>query len=129
MLEAKKEARINRIKRRYQRYTIKQKQDLLHEAEKPGNSVSMVARTYGVSVSAIFEWRKNMSKGAIAGLSTVEELVPASQVKELKAKLRELERLLGRKTVEVEILKEAVELGREKKLISRAPLRGVEDFR
>lgn len=126
MLEAKSE---NKIKRRYQRYTIKQKQELLLEAEKPGNSVSLIARTYGVSVSAMFEWRKNMSKGAIAGLSTDEDLVPASQVRELKTKLRELERLLGRKTVEVEILKEAVELGREKKLISHAPLRGVEGFR
>lgn len=126
MLEAKRE---NRIKRRYQRYTIKQKQELLLEAEKPGNSVSLIARTYGVSVSAMFEWRKNMSKGAMAGLSTDEDLVPASQVRELKTKLRELERLLGKKTVEVEILKEAVELGREKKLISHAPLRGVEGFR
>lgn len=70
-----------------------------------------------------------MSEGALAGLSTTEELVPVSQVKELKAKLREPERLLGRKTVEVEILKEAVELGREKKLISRAPLRGVKGSR
>lgn len=126
MLEAKKE---KSVKRRYQRFTIKQKQELLLEAEKPGNSISLIARTYGVSVSAMFEWRKNMSKGAIAGLSTDEDLVPASQVRELKTKLRELERLLGRKTVEVEILKEAVELGREKKLISHAPLRGVEGFR
>jgi transposase len=31
-------------------------------------------------------------------------------------------------TYEPEVLKEAVRLGREKKLISRAPLRGVEDF-
>jgi transposase len=126
LLEAKKE---KSVKRRYQRFTIKQKQELLLEAEKPGNSISLIARTYGVSVSAMFEWRKNMSKGAIAGLSTDEDLVPASQVRELKTKLRELERLLGRKTVEVEILKEAVELGREKKLISHAPLRGVEGFR
>jgi transposase len=43
-------------------------------------------------------------------------------VKALKAKIRELERLLGKKTVQVEILKEALELAREKKLISRMPL-------
>jgi transposase len=70
-----------------------------------------------------------MEDGALVGLGTGEDLVAASQVKELKNKIRELERLLGRKTVEVEILKEAVELGREKKLISRAPLQGVEGFR
>ncbi len=70
-----------------------------------------------------------MEDGALVGLRTGEDLVAASQVKELKNKIRELERLLGRKTVEVEILKEAVEVGREKKLISRAPLQGVEGFR
>jgi len=48
--------------------------------------------------------------------------VAASQVKELKRQIRQLERLLGRKTMEVEILKEALEIARSKKLISRLPL-------
>ena len=39
-----------------------------------------------------------------------------------KKRVRELERLLGKKTMEVEILKEAIEIAREKKLISRTPL-------
>ena len=43
-------------------------------------------------------------------------------------RIRRLERLLGMKTEEVEILKEAVRIGREKKLISRSPLRGLKDF-
>jgi hypothetical protein len=34
-----------------------------------------------------------------------EDVVPASPVRELKAKVRELERLLGRKTMEAEILR------------------------
>jgi len=45
-------------------------------------------------------------------------------VRQLKAHIRELERLLGKKTMEVEILKEAVEIAREKKLISRTLLLG-----
>jgi transposase len=69
-----------------------------------------------------------MKKGALIGLSTKEELVPASKVKALQMKVRELERMLGKKTVEVEILKDAVELGREKKFISLSALHGVEDF-
>jgi transposase len=42
-------------------------------------------------------------------------------VKVLKVRIRELERLLGRKTLENEILKDAIEIAREKKLLSRAP--------
>lgn len=43
--------------------------------------------------------------------------------------MRELERLLGRKTMETEILKEALEVAPEKKLISRMPLLPPEDTR
>lgn len=117
----------NRIGRK--KYSLMQKRELVEEAQQAGSSMSMVARKYGISPSLMFFWRRKMEEGALAGLDTGEDLVPASQVKELKSKVRELERLLGRKTVEVEILKEAVEIGREKKLISRVPLRGVEDFK
>jgi hypothetical protein len=48
--------------------------------------------------------------------------IGASEVKRLKRRIRELERLLGKKTMEAEILKEAIEIAREKKLISRVPL-------
>ncbi len=51
-----------------------------------------------------------------------EQVVPLSEVKELKSEIRELQRLLGKKTMEVEILKDAIRIAREKKLISRVPL-------
>ena len=41
--------------------------------------------------------------------------MPASEARRLEDKVRELERLLGRKTMEVEILKEALDLARLKK--------------
>ena len=55
-----------------------------------------------------------MEAGAATGLHAEEPVVPASEVKQLKAQIRELERMLGRKTQENEILKEAVEIIREK---------------
>jgi transposase len=50
--------------------------------------------------------------------------VPASEARQLRARVRELERLLGKKTLEVEILQEALELTRSKKLLLRAPWPG-----
>ena len=50
-------------------------------------------------------------------------------MKALKGRIRELERLLGRKTLENEILKDAIEVAREKKLLSRPPLPKKDDFR
>jgi transposase len=69
-----------------------------------------------------------MESGAMKGISSGEELVPKSQIKDLEKRVRELERILGKKTLENEILKEAVRIGREKKLISRQALPGVEDL-
>jgi transposase len=53
-------------------------------------------------------------------------LVAASEVRHLEERVRELERLLGRKTMEVEILKEALDLARAKKpiLLSLSALPG-----
>jgi transposase len=56
-------------------------------------------------------------------LKSNERLVPESELKKAQARIKELERVLGRKTMDVEILEEAVRIGREKKLISRTPLR------
>lgn len=69
-----------------------------------------------------------MEEGAIIGVGSEQKVVPESELKKAHERIRRLERLLGMKTEEVEVLKEAVRIGREKKLISRAPLLGVEDF-
>lgn len=107
-------------RRRY--YSPEEKQRMVDEAEEPGVSASFVARKYGISSSLIFRWRRLVKEGGLKAVGADEGVVPASEVKALKAKIRELERLLGKKTVQVEILKEALELAREKKLISRMPL-------
>ena len=48
--------------------------------------------------------------------------MPASELAAANKQIRELQRLLGKKTMEAEILKEAVEFGRAKKWIAHAPL-------
>lgn len=101
---------------RRRRFTLAQKQQLLAEAAQPGNSISGVARRYGVAPSLLFVWKRQMDAGALTGLEVGEDVVAESEVKALKAKVRELERMLGRKTAEAEVLKDALELVRSKKL-------------
>lgn len=69
-----------------------------------------------------------MTQGQLSAVEKEEAVFPESEKKALEKRIRELERVLGRKTLEVECLKEAVKIGREKKLISREPLQGLEDF-
>ena len=92
------------------------------ETEQPGMNVSVVVRKYEVHPNQLFRWRRLFHEGALTAVRADEELVPSSEVKELKQRIRELERMLGRKTMETEILKDALEIAREKKLISRIPL-------
>ena len=69
-----------------------------------------------------------MESGALTAVDKEERVIPESELNKALARIQRLERLLGQKTEEVEVLKEAVRIGREKKLISRKPLPGVEDF-
>jgi transposase len=55
-----------------------------------------------------------MERGELESLGVDEQVVPLSEAKQLRARVRELERLLGKKTLQAEILKEALELIRSK---------------
>ena len=107
---------------RRRRYSAEDKRRIVEETRTPGQSVSSVSRRYGVSPSQVFKWRRLVEEGTMSILGAEEPVVPESDVKVLKGRIRELERLLGRKTLENEILKDAIEIAREKKLLSRAPL-------
>ena len=112
---------ITSVQRR-RRWSPEEKRSILEEGEQPGNSLSAVARKYGVNPNQLFHWRKLMREGALVAVRADDEVVPASEVKQLKAQIRELERLLGRKTMETEILRDAIRIAREKKLLLRMPL-------
>ena len=103
-------------------FTLQQKLAFLAEADQAGNSISTVARRYGLAPNLLFRWKRMREEGALQGLDKNEPVVPESELKAAKARIRELERLLGRKTMEAEILREGLELAREKKLLLRPPL-------
>jgi len=104
------------------RWSVAEKIRIVQECEQPGMSVSYVARKHDIAPNMLFRWRKLMREGGLSAISANERVIGASEVKRLQRRIRELERLLGKKTMEVEILKEAIEIAREKKLISRVPL-------
>lgn len=112
---------ITSVQRR-RRWSAQEKQRIVEEAEQPGMSISFVARKYCIHPNQLFSWRRLAHEGAFTAVRAGEEVVPLSELKELRFQVRELQRLLGKKTMEVEILKDAVRIAREKKLISRVPL-------
>lgn len=113
---------------RRKRWAPIEKQNIVQETYQPGATVSYVARKHGIPPSQLFYWRKVMEKGALTSIKAEESVVPLSEVNALKKRIQQLERILGQKTMDNEILREAVRIGREKKLISRQPLPGLEDL-
>jgi transposase len=118
---------VTSVERR-RRWAPEEKRAMVQETYQPGLSVSIIARKYGIFPSQLFYWRRLMENGALKGIESREEVVPISELKAMEKRVRELERALGRATLDVEILKEAVRIGRKKKLISLQPLEGIEDF-
>ena len=110
---------------RRRRFSTDLKLAVVAETMQPGMSISYVARRHGLSPSLVFRWRRLMSEEGREAIRA-DDLVPAAELRRLEERVRDLERLLGRKTMEVEILKEALDLARAKKptLLSHSPLPG-----
>lgn len=107
---------------RRRRWSAQEKADLVRLTYEPGMSVSLVARQHGVAASQLFTWRKLDREGALTAVGAGESVVPASELAKARAQIAQLQRLLGKKTMENEILKEAVELARERKWIACSSL-------
>ena len=94
---------------RRRRWSPAEKAALVKRTYEPGMSVSLVARQEGVAASLLFQWRKLEREGALVAVSAGESVVPASELAAARAEIAKLQRILGKKTLENEILKEAVE--------------------
>ncbi|NMX51502.1 IS3 family transposase [Pseudomonas veronii] len=101
---------------RRRRWSPEQKLAMVRESLEPGQSVSVVARRNGINANQLFLWRKLYQDGSLSAVSTGEAVVPASELSDALKQIRELQRMLGKKTMEAEILKEAVEIARSRKL-------------
>lgn len=106
---------------RRRRWSPEQKLAMVRQSLEPGQSVS-VARRNGINANQLFLWRKLYQDGSLAAVGAGEAVVPASELSDALKQIRELQRMLGKKTMEAEILKEAVEIARSRKWIAHSPL-------
>jgi transposase len=80
-----------------------------------------VARQHGIQPNQVFTWRRLYAEGALSAVGAGEEVVPASDYRALQHQVRELQRLLGKKTLETEVLRDALELVQPRKRLLRSP--------
>ena len=113
---------------RRRRWTAAEKLRIVEETLDERASISVVARRNGVAPNLLYRWRRLMLEGGSVAVSEDDDVTSNKVVRQLEDRVRELERQLGRKTLEVEILRETLDTSRSKKptLLTRSPLR--DDF-
>jgi transposase len=100
---------------RRRRWSASEKLRIVEETLYGGESISAVARRNGVAPNLLYRWRKLMLEGGSIAVTGDDSVTSNKTVREMETRIRELERQLGRKTLEVEILKEALDKSRSKK--------------
>jgi transposase len=71
------------------------------------------SRDRDISSSVIRTGKRHDEAGATTAVAAHEDVVPASQLREASARIREREQALGRQTMEVELLRVAPEIGKK----------------
>ncbi|SQP08214.1 transposase [Escherichia coli] len=85
------------------RRTTQEKIAIVQQSFEPGMTVSLVARQHGVAASQLFLWRKQYQEGSLTAVAAGEQVVPASELAAAMKQIKELQRLLGKKTMENEL--------------------------
>jgi len=100
---------------RRRRWSAAEKLRIVEETMFDGESISAVARRNGVAPNLLYRWLKLMLEGGSIAVAADDSVTGNKTVRDMETRIRELERQLGRKTMEVEILKEALDKSRAKK--------------
>jgi transposase len=87
-------------KRKYRKFTAKQKVELVLASFRGDRSVAEICREHDISETLLRRWRDQMIE---AGATRFEDGQDRSIQAEQRRRIAELERALGRKTYELEI--------------------------
>ncbi len=111
---------------RRRRWSATEKLRIVEETLDDRASISVVARRNGVAPNLLYRWRRLMLEGGSVAVSEDDDVTSNKVLRQMEDRMRELERQLGRKTLEAEILREALDKSRSKKqtLLARSPLKG-----
>jgi len=88
-------------KKKYRTWTVPQKLEIVLAGLRRDGSVAEVCREHQISENLYYTWREKLMEGGAESLSGKEE---RTELAELCKRVRDLERTLGRKTYELEIL-------------------------
>jgi transposase len=96
-----------RAPRTQRRFTLSEKLAIVRESMAPGITASHVARRHGVALNLLYYWRKAYRDLLDTDLTrAAPDASTDRELEDLRQQVRNLERLLGQRTLEIAILKE-----------------------
>jgi transposase len=99
-----------KISRSRRSRTLSEKIAIVRETLLPGVTAAHVARQHDISLNLLYYWRRVYKDIAAAELEAAEAASPdEQQLADLRLQVRNLERLLGQRTLEVALLREQLE--------------------
>lgn len=88
-------------------YTAEFKRQQIERVVRGELTTSELSRELGVARSLLQRWKGLLTAGAETAVAANEDVVPASELRAAQQKIRELERLIGKQAVDLEILRAA----------------------
>jgi transposase-like protein len=100
--------------RRRRSFSEEFKQKKVREIERKITTIAEVSRQYEVSETNVCRWVKKFGNNSMKGARTiVESESDTRQLLELKAKIAELERVIGQKQVQIEFRDKIIDLAEQ----------------
>jgi transposase-like protein len=103
-----RQRRKNQEEKMKRNWSAEQKTAIVLEGLRGESSVAELCRQHGISSAMYYQWRDRFLEAGKAGLSGKGANLNGEMA--LRSKLKELERIIGRLTVQNEILKKTEEL-------------------
>jgi transposase len=91
-------------------FTTEYKRQQVERIRSGETTAAALSRELSVAPALVRKWIKLSEHGSAAAVDADEDVVPASRVRELERQLKDLQRLVGKQAMTIEILEAAREV-------------------
>ena len=91
-------------------FTVDFKRETVARIVSGEKTLAELSRELGIQPSVLRNWMRLVDRGGTTAVAAGEDVVPASRVRELEQQVKDLQRLVGKQAMTIEILEAAREV-------------------
>ena len=88
-------------------FTVDFKRETVARIVSGEKTLAELSRELGIAPSVLRNWMRLVDRGGTTAVAAGEDVVPASRVRELEQQVKQLQRLVGKQAMTIEILEAA----------------------